>query len=475
MDPPSPDAELPPEFAEFLRTIFGEQAEEMLQGMRQAGFDPNQLLAQAGLPANPATMGMILDQVKRMLSGGGSGEVINWELAYNTARQVSAGSGPDPSIHPSQTGAVDKAIRLADLWLDQVVEFPAAGGQIQALSSATWIEATWPHWRDITAPVATSVIETVTELLTQQGLAHPSQAEQLDQASPMFQQVTGSLFAVQIGQAVGTISRDVFGLTDTGLALGPGRTMALLPTRVEAFAADLDLPPNDVRLFLATREAAHARLFAAVPWLADHMFGAVEAYASGISIDIELMERALESLDLSDQSSIGQALASGVFAPSVTQSQRVALDRLETALALVEGWVDVVSAKACDSVLAPLGPLREMIRRRRAVGGPAEKTFTTLLGLEMRPRRAREATRLWADVTKRLGSAARDEIWAHPDFLPTAEDLTAPDTFVERREAQQAADAAVDAELEALLQELGQGPGAEGDPSDGGAGEDSNP
>lgn len=74
--------------------------------------------------------------------------------------------------------------------------------------------------------------------------------------------------------------------------------------------------------------------------------------------------------------------------------------------------------------------MRETMRRRRASGGPAEQTFATLIGLELRPRRLRDAARLWASLTDARGVDGRDGLWAHPDMLPTASDLDDPDGFV---------------------------------------------
>jgi hypothetical protein len=77
--------------------------------------------------------------------------------------------------------------------------------------------------------------------------------------------------------------------------------------------------------------------------------------------------------------------------------------------------------------------LAEAIRRRRATGGPAERTFATLVGLELRPRRLREAAAIWQGLTAERGIAGRDRIWAHPDLLPTADDFDDPDGFVRGR------------------------------------------
>ena len=75
------------------------------------------------------------------------------------------------------------------------------------------------------------------------------------------------------------------------------------------------------------------------------------------------------------------------------------------------------------------------MRRRRATGGPAERTFATLVGLELRPRRLREAAALWDAVRVARGSEGRDALWEHPDLLPRAEDLDSPgaiEAFVRR-------------------------------------------
>jgi putative hydrolase len=76
--------------------------------------------------------------------------------------------------------------------------------------------------------------------------------------------------------------------------------------------------------------------------------------------------------------------------------------------------------------------LREAMRRRRAGGGPAEQTFATLVGLELRPRRLRDAAALWWSVTEKRGISGRDAVWSHPDLLPTADDLDDPLGFGDR-------------------------------------------
>jgi putative hydrolase len=88
--------------------------------------------------------------------------------------------------------------------------------------------------------------------------------------------------------------------------------------------------------------------------------------------------------------------------------------------------VDVLVDAAAGGRLPHAGALRETVRRRRASGGPAEQTFATLVGLQLRPRRLREAAALWARITEEQGLEARDALWAHPDLLPTSAHLDDP-------------------------------------------------
>src|SRR6202034_326393 len=210
---------------------------------------------------------------------------------------------------------------------------------------------------------------------------------------------------------------------------------ALMPDAVESFASGLEQPRSEILTFLAAREAAHHRLFSHVPWLSSQLLGAVEAYAMGMKIDmsgIEELARDFNPASLSDPAAIENLLGQGGFEPEATPAETQALDRLETLLALIEGCVQVVVAAALGDRLPGAAALGETLRRRRASGGPAEQTFATLVGLELRPRKMREAAALWERLTEAAGVDARDAIWQHPDLLPESEDLDDPAGFIDR-------------------------------------------
>ncbi|MDF2806992.1 MAG: hydrolase [Cellulosimicrobium sp.] len=470
---PGPDDDTPfdPRFEELLRSMLGPDADEALRELRARGLDPQALAA--GGAADPQLFQHVLAQVQRLLSTPSDGPV-NTDVSHDVARQVAVAEG-DPSVTTAQQRAVTEALSVAELWLDAVTDLPPSGGRAQAWSRSEWVEHTLPAWNELVAPVAASVADALATVLRDQlpeglgddasalpgvGFTLPGQVPGLPAGAlglpvgdpaALMQRLGSAVFGMQVGQAAGTLSRDVFGATDVGLPLLDEPGTVLLPTNVEAFAEGLDAPAEEVRLFLALREAAHARLFTHVSWLRGHLRSLVDAYARGITIDLSALESQLADVDLTDTGALQSALSGGVFGLQNTPEQQATLLRLETTLALVEGWVDEVTAAAALPHLPHAVPLREMLRRRRAAGGPAEHTFATLVGLELRPRRSRDAAALWALIAARSGSSARDGVWDHPDLLPDATDLDDPAGYEGRRAATRVEEADVDRALEEIF------------------------
>jgi putative hydrolase len=376
------------------------------------------------------------------------GGPVNWDLAKNVARQTVAAKG-DPSVLQVERGKVTEAVRLADLWLEEATAFPTGIRSIQAWSRSEWVEATLPVWSKLCDPIASRAVEAMGGMLTEdpEELSNELPPEMrsamsaltgglgaLSGLGEMMRRIGGMMVGGQTGSAVGALAREVVSSTDVGLPLGPDGTAALLPAGVAAFGEGLSINEDEVRLFLALREAAHHRLFAHVPWLKARLLGAVEDYARGITVDASALREAMPQIDPSNPEALNEALSgAALFQPEDTEAQKAALARLETMLALVEGWVATVVEAAAADRLPQAGALAEAIRRRRATGGPAERTFATLVGLELRPRRLREAAAIWHGLTDARGSAGRDAVWAHPDLLPTNEDLDDPDGFVAGR------------------------------------------
>jgi putative hydrolase len=404
------------EFRDMLRDI--------LSG--KSSIDPGQLAGAAGLPNDPASVAALMSQLQGALKGGGDGG-INWGIALQQGQERAATG--QLSTTDAQRAELEQAFHIAALWLDDVISVAELTVVPRLMTRKEWVTATTPLWSQLAEPVATSISDSLTNVLTEQA---PEELKgMLAGASQMMRNLGGTLFAMQLGQVVGQLSSEVVSGGDIGIPLFGDQQAALLPQNVAEFGKGLDVPADQVQIYLAVRELAHARLFRHARWLRLHMISSITDFARGITIDTERLESLAEGFDPSNPEELRDAMVNGSLIPPKSDAQLAALARLETMLALVEGWVDVVTVEA-TSRLPRADAINETVKRRRASGGPAESAFATLVGLELRPRRLREAAAMWQAVTDAVGNEARDALWAHPDILPTAKDLDDPQALVAR-------------------------------------------
>jgi putative hydrolase len=421
---------------------FRDMLREFLSG--NSSIDPNQLAGAAGLPNDPAAIQQLLGQLQNAIRNSGDG--INWDLALEQGKQLA--SKDAAAISSEQRTALEQAFHVAALWLDEVTSISELTAVPTLISRAEWVTATMPLWTQLAEPVASSIADSLTGVLQEQ--APEEMQGMLANAGNIVRAVGGTLFAMQLGQVVGQLSGEVVSGGDVGIPLLSDGQAALLPQNVAVFGEGLDIPTDQIGIYLAVRELAHARLFRHAKWLRLQLITSITEFAKGIHIDTERMEELAESFDPANPEELRQAMVSGALIPPKTDAQQAALSRLETMLALIEGWVDVVTAKATGR-LPKSDAVAETVRRRRAAGGPAESAFATLVGLELRPRRLREAAAMWQAVTDAVGDEARDGLWSHPDLLPSSEDIDNPAALIARLDATSRGQ---DPELDAIDQAL---------------------
>ncbi|MBR7743807.1 zinc-dependent metalloprotease [Phycicoccus sp. BSK3Z-2] len=403
---------------------------------------------------DPQMLQMVMGQVQAMFAAPPSDTAVDATVATDIARKTVASAG-DALAGEADRRAAAEAVQVADLWLAGATDLDSPGLRGTAWSRAEWVEATMPVWAGLVEPVAEGVSDAVAAVLERQlgdlpeGAVPPAMAGMMDQAAPMLRRMHGSMFSMQLGQGVGRLAGEVLTGCEVSLPLVTPPEVVLMPAAVRELAEGLEVDEAQTRLFLAVREVARVRLFHAVPWLAPALLAAVRDYAGDITIDTEGIEEAVRSIDPADPQAVQEALQGRMFAPQHSPAQQAALARLETVLALVEGWVDVVAGRACEAHLPAASALGEAVRRRRATGGPAEKAFGALVGLELRPRRLRDAANLFRALEDSGGAGARDAAWRHPDLAPSTADLDDPLGYVERSQDTGGDD--LDAELDALL------------------------
>lgn len=427
------------------------------------GIDLNAMVQQfnnlfSQMPGAPQPGGPIGFQAPGSFGQGAAQGTEDWSWLKNMVRQMSAAAGPDPSPSSADVRALTDAVRLAEMWLDEAVEFPAMTAPAAVWSRADWIEQTFNSWRPLAEPVIKAVASSLANADEEPADPMHSLTRMM---APMIENLARHMYGAQFARAIADLSQQVVSSSDVGFQLASPR-VALIADNVRRHFGELDQSETDVWLYLALREAARQRLFAHAAWLGPQLQALVEHYARETRIDLDALQGSmnledLSSLDASSMQQWGEQLQGKLFAPEPTTEQVEIRERLQTLLALVEGWVDHVVGHAAGRWMPAAPALAEAVRRRRVSGGTSDDVLKQLVGLELKPRRVRDAENLWAAVLDARGPAQRDALWAHPDMLPTSSDLDDPLGFADPGKRVEPEADEWDRGLEQLLREEGRG------------------
>ena len=415
-----------PDFEAMLRQM----QEQMRAQFEQLGINPVGFV-------NPFTT--LFSDAANASQGGkskdGKEEVLSISAARETAKKFVTAQGLKP-IGAKELAVVASAFEISEIWLNEALSFPATNVAPNSATRLDWVDQTISGWHKTIEPLAAGLSSAISNLLDQ---AMNAQAGESTEGQPPIEMITmmlrsfiGTMIATQLGQSIGTLAASVTGAHDVGLSLLDPAHPVVIPENIENWANELEIPKSEVFIFHALREGAVARLFANNPWLVSYIQSAVVEYGKGIHIDIEAIQRqaqsAFENMQENTEENMSFALESGIFTPEESPSQKIALAKLETVFALIDGWTDEVTALAAGDRLPAIEQLRETLRRRRAAAAPAQQLFSSMLGLEVSPKLTREASAFWKKIREVKSIAERDQIWS--GFLPTAEDLLNPEKFL---------------------------------------------
>jgi putative hydrolase len=426
-----------PDFNAMMRAM-QEQMKEQFEklGINSPGFvNPfANMFAAPGVPGDVLPQATVRESAKRFVSAQGLAPLGTKDLAV-----------------------VENAFEIAEIWLNEATSFPATSAASNpatwAASRSDWVDTTLAGWQRTMEPLASGLALAISSLLDEavagesEGDAEAGAGAPIEMITTILRAFIGTMIATQLGQSIGALATEVTGAHDVGLPLLDPAKPLIIPENIEKWAVDLEIPKSEVFIFHALRESAVARLFAHNPWLVSYMQSSIAEYGKGIHIDIEAIQRQAETafenmqidpnnpdlnnLDLSamdPNNAFTLNLDAGVFTPEDSPAQKIALAKLETVLALIEGWTDEVTTLAAGDRLPSIQALRETFRRRRVASPPAEKLFKTMLGLKVSPKLTREASAFWSQVRELKNVSERDQIWG--GLLPSAEDLLAPEKFL---------------------------------------------
>lgn len=417
---------------DFSPEDFAAQLRRMLSG--QGDINIEQMFKMSGNSADNAVIGQILEALKHAAANPTPGSGVDISAARTSALRTVSKRRQNSDDLDRFKSQLDSTYTLANSWLDETTAFKSGSKLPKVISAPEWVTLTIDTWAEITTPISESLVTAATDTISSD--IPPELQEIMSGSGPknVFKRLNEAMFTEQLGQIVGKLATEVFSGGDFGVPVISDEAHSggtFIAENALGFIDDLKDQKQDALIFLVIRELASSRLFKNAPWLQHHLVSAMVDFARGVEIDTSHFHDLAENFDPQNPEEISRAISSGALIPPKTELQEQAHARISLLLALIEGWIMTVTAEAAKH-LPHAHAIAEMIARRRATGGPAEHAFAAFIGLELRPKKYREAAAIWKKLADHGDIAKRDALWQHPDLLPTEEELARPGLLFER-------------------------------------------
>jgi coenzyme F420 biosynthesis associated uncharacterized protein len=240
----------------------------------------------------------------------------------------------------------------------------------------------------------------------------------------------------EVAVVLGFLAQRVLGqyelvLLDEGADARPPRLLFVLPNLGGAVQS-LDAPEDEFLTWVTLHEVTHAVQFAGVPWLQSYLAGLVGELMRSAEVRMDAPRRVRLPSRAQLRRSLRAARAGDVVGIFASPGERATLDRVQAAMAVVEGHAEHVMDAVAPDLLPSLTQLRSaMDRRRRSRSGLAQ-VLGKLLGMEMKLRQYEQGKAFCDAIVERAGPDALPYLFSSPDALPTLEEITAPGRWVAR-------------------------------------------
>jgi putative hydrolase len=421
----------------------------------------------AGGAPTDGNMGQLMQQLFGAMNGiqgttSGPSEQASYDLARKVAMRVFTQkySGPVDNLSAGRCDEYKSAIQKSDLWLDAVTDFePNREAKVRVITGSTWIEETLATWIKLGSPYINGMTQNTVSGLREQldslgdmlgdqsddaqgtpaahlafninGFGGDVPVDSPDALESMLTTLNTTMLSEQTGSVVGSLAPSVFCGTDYAYPFF-NRDYVFIDHNIATYQ-DKDGVPENFMAYIVVREVTSMRLFNSAKWIGGYIQTLLENVADGVNLKI--MDPSvlgdLSDIDLTDKENLEKIMKEkSDDLLKFTDSQQIAIDKLKTILALIEGWVDYVSFRAAVANIPEIGKMKETFLRRRLSGHSPETAFSKVIGYNIENRLYVEATKFWERYAAQQGGAGIDNIWRRPDSLPKALDEKSIENFL---------------------------------------------
>ncbi|MEW1808273.1 zinc-dependent metalloprotease [Arthrobacter sp. SLBN-53] len=355
--------------------------------------------------------------------------LINWDLAASAAARLAPAG---PVLDEKAIGeAVDSLRRLADASVPHVHEITGLeaardlrDSSVLVVDRASWAKANTQSFAVMLKPAMQKMLD------SRRGNLSPGAA-----------QVSGAITGSQLGAVLAFLSSKVLGQYDPFAALAEnssapaaGRLLLVAPNIVSV-ERELNVAPEDFRLWVCLHEQTHRVQFAAAPWLRHHMLEQIDNLSGHLLGNVDsLMERASAAArSLKDRSANGEAPRRGAILDLLQDpEEKAAISHLTAVMSLLEGHANVVMDGVDASIVPSVKTIRQRFNDRGKDRGVIEKFIRSLLGLDAKMRQYSDGARFVRAVVDVAGMEGFNRVWESADHLPTEPEIHDAKLWLER-------------------------------------------
>jgi putative hydrolase len=354
---------------------------------------------------------------------------VNWELARQIAVASAASAGEDTAPSRIEQRDFEEAARVAELQVARFtgLEPPSDVAQIRAVRRAEWIQANVDGLRPLLEPAAEKLGAAVGDA---QRRAMPEDVPA--EAAQMMAQMSPLLLGAQIGSVLGFLAQHVLGQYDIAVPRSGHATVLFVEPNIAAFRRDWSLDATEFRTWVALHEVTHRFEFSR-PWTLPRFREVLDDFLSTIRIDVEGLQRRLDSLDPQDPEGIQRMLEGDetLFGTVLDDEQRIKLGRIQAFMASAEGYADHVMHGVGKTLLKTYGQIEEAMRRYRE-SEHADPVFERLLGIEMKREQYAIGRRFCDTTAEQSDEQTLAKMWDSADALPSLPELEEPMLWLAR-------------------------------------------
>ncbi|MDJ0771228.1 MAG: zinc-dependent metalloprotease [Ilumatobacter sp.] len=384
-----------------------------------------------GEEINPFASFPMFGDIARALQGQGP---LNWDAARQFAMLGATQGQPESNVDPAVRIAYIDLARIAGMHVNDVTGTDTTFPEPRIVTRGQWASETLDAYRPLFTDMATSL-----------GQHDDLEAADDEAADPMMQMMSGlsrmmapAMMGMSVGSMVGALSQRVFGLHDLPIPRGKPEVV-LVGRTIDEFAADWDIPLDQMRLWVLAHELSGYRVFS-LPHISETLAALVRRHVSGFRPDPSAIADKLGNVDpLSGSSDPMEALQQAFSDPEVllgavrSPEQIEMQPRLDAAVAAVVGYTDwVVDAVAARVVGGEALRIAEAVRRRRVESTPDDVFVEKLLGIRVGEDQVLRGKSFVQGVVDRVGEVGLTELLDRPESMPTPSEIDAPGLWIAR-------------------------------------------